>query len=191
MHRLDSQGHVRHRDFVWKVMEAVVKGNTTGMLLTKYSKVQSLKLNISANIFPDALLSRTFRCVMVVDSIAVCAETSITSGETFEFSRCTQSWQCWYFCRPQRSCGKVMFLHLSVILFMEGRGCLPQCMLGYIPTGQTLGVSAWGVSTSVHAGIHPRQTPPGRHTPRQTPLLADTPWADTSCKDTPPVQTSP
>ena len=51
MHRLDSQGHVRHRDFVWKVMEVVVKGNTTGMLLTKYSKVQSLKQNISANIF--------------------------------------------------------------------------------------------------------------------------------------------
>ena len=51
-----------------------------------------------------------------------------------------------YFYRPQRSCGKVMFLHLSVILF-TGRGVchtspwadttlgrhhpLAQCMLGY------------------------------------------------------------
>ena len=39
--------------------------------------------------------------------------------------------------RPQRSCGKVMFLHLSVILF-----------------------TGW-VSAPVHAGIHP----PGRHPP--------------------------
>ena len=35
------------------------------------------------------------------------------------------------FYRPQRSCGKVMFLHLSVIL--STGGCLPQCMLGYTP----------------------------------------------------------
>ena len=49
------------------------------------------------------------------------------------------------------ACGKVMFLHLSVILF---RGCIPAC-------------SGWG------RGVHPppRQTsPPGRHTPPgQTP----------------------
>ena len=46
--------------------------------------------------------------------------------------------------RPQRSCGKVMFLHLSVIL------------------------STGGVSASVHAGIHPHgQTPPS-HPPGQT-----------------------
>ena len=48
-------------------------------------------------------------------------------------------WKLFY--RPQRSCGKVMFLHLSIILFTGG--CLPypsplgqtpppvQCMLGY------------------------------------------------------------
>ena len=46
-----------------------------------------------------------------------------------------------YYC-PQRSCGKVMFLHLSVIL------------------------STGGVSAPVHAGIH---TPLARHPPGQTP----------------------
>ena len=49
--------------------------------------------------------------------------------------------------RPQRSCGKVMFLHLSVILFTEG------------------------VSVSVHAGISLLRV----DTPRQTPPWADTP----------------
>ena len=36
--------------------------------------------------------------------------------------------------RPQRSWGKVMFLHVCVILFTGG-GVLPQCMLGYHPPG--------------------------------------------------------
>ena len=53
--------------------------------------------------------------------------------------------KCYY--RPQRSCGKVMFLHLSVIL----------------STGR-------GLSTSVHAGIH---TPPGQTPPQQTATAAD------------------
>ena len=34
--------------------------------------------------------------------------------------------------RPQRSCGKVMFLHLSVSHSVY-RGCLPHWMLGYTP----------------------------------------------------------
>ena len=53
-----------------------------------------------------------------------------------------------YYYRPQQSLGKVMFLHMSVILFMMG-------------------------SASLHAGIHPqdqRQAPPGADTP-----MADTP----------------
>ena len=51
-----------------------------------------------------------------------------------------------YFYRPQQSCGKVMFLNMSVILF------------------------TWGVYASVHAGIHP----PGRHlSPEQTATAAD------------------
>ena len=45
----------------------------------------------------------------------------------------TGSQSCFsYFYRPQRSWGKVMFLHVSVILFTGGGG-LPQCMLGYRP----------------------------------------------------------
>ena len=59
--------------------------------------------------------------------------------------------------RPQRSWGKVIFLHVSVILF-TGWGDLPHCMLEYTPPDQ-------------------RQTPPrGRHTPRtRHPPGADTP----------------
>ena len=83
--------------------------------------------------------------------------------------------------RPQRSCGKVMFLHLSVILFTGGRGC------------------------SVHAGIHtplvrhpPGQTPWTEHPslgwhPRQTPLAwADNPtWAGTPIdRPSPPLPAS-
>ena len=60
-----------------------------------------------------------------------------------------------FFLPPRTKFAKVMFLHLSVILF----------------TG--------GVSASVHAGIHTpiqEKTPPGsRHPTEQTPLGADTP----------------
>ena len=51
----------------------------------------------------------------------------------------------------KRSCGKVMFLHLSVIL------------------------STGGVSAPVHAGIHPppKQTPQEADTPQQTATAAD------------------
>ena len=55
--------------------------------------------------------------------------------------------------RPQQSCAKVMFLHLSVILFTGG--CLPQCMLRYTPP---LGRPPWP------------DTPPGRHPPGRPPL---------------------
>ena len=41
-----------------------------------------------------------------------------------------------------------MFLHLSVILFTGG------CLLRYTPLVRHGGVSARGVSASVHAGIH-------------------------------------
>ena len=44
----------------------------------------------------------------------------------------------------KRSCRKLMFLHLSVILSMGGGECLSQCMLGYPQS---------------------RQTPPWAHTP--------------------------
>ena len=48
--------------------------------------------------------------------------------------------------------GKVMFLHLSVILF-TGRGCLPRCMLGYTHPPPT---------------DIPGQTPPGYYGIRST-----------------------
>ena len=55
-----------------------------------------------------------------------------------------------YFYRSQRSWGKVIFSHASVILFTGG---LPQCMLGYCPPPQG-------------PGKHP---PPGPGTPSQGP----------------------
>ena len=88
---------------------------------------------------------------------------------------------------------KVIFLHLSVILFTGG--CLPQCMVGYHP---------------LPLSRHPpsRHTPPSRHPPlEQTPtwsrhqLGADTtlqeqtpPWsrpAPSPRADTPQEQTPP
>ena len=66
----------------------------------------------------------------------------------------------------KRSCGKVVFLHLSVGHFVH-RGCLLQCMLGY-SSRQT---HPWA---NTPLGRYPRQTPP-----RQTSLWADTPRADT------------
>ena len=59
-------------------------------------------------------------------------------------------------CRPQRSCGKVMFSQASLILFTGERGRHPP---GQVPPG----------------GDNPLVDPPDRHCPRQTP-----PWADTS-----------
>ena len=53
--------------------------------------------------------------------------------------------------------GKVMFLHLSVILFM-GWGCLPHCMLGYT---QPLGPEADTPGQTPLLGRHPL----GRHPP--------------------------
>ena len=61
--------------------------------------------------------------------------------------------ECKYFYRPQRSCDKVMFLHLSVILFTGG-GCLPPQPPGKTPPstpGQTL-----------PPGQTPQQTPPAQ-----------------------------
>ena len=66
--------------------------------------------------------------------------------------------------RPQHSCGKVMFLHLSVILFTEG---------GFWQTPPQAD-TPW---TETASGRHPQtdtpqgRQPPGRHPPGQTPLL--------------------
>ena len=67
-----------------------------------------------------------------------------------------------HFYHPQRSCGKVKFLHLSVILFTGG--CLPQCMLGYTQPPDT-----------PLLGRHPlADTPQTDTSPGQTPAWADT-----------------
>ena len=66
------------------------------------------------------------------------------------------------FYHPQRSCGKVMFLHLSVIL------------------------STGGVSDR-----HPRADTPRAGTPLVDTHWADTPWADTPLGRHPPRQTPP
>ena len=65
---------------------------------------------------------------------------------------------CMYYC-PQRSWGKVMFLHESVILFTGG--CLPQCMLRYHPPPPGAGTppSPWNrhPPCAVHAGRYGQQ----------------------------------
>ena len=43
---------------------------------------------------------------------------------------------CYCYC-PQRSCGKVMFLHLSVSHSVHGGGCIPACTGADIPPGHT------------------------------------------------------
>ena len=72
-------------------------------------------------------------------------------------------WQ-FYFYRPQRNYGKVMFLHLSVIL--STGGCLPHTPLGRHPPGRH------------PLGRHPtgQTLPPGQTLQADTPTpLADTP----------------
>ena len=65
--------------------------------------------------------------------------------------------------RPQRSCRKVMFLYLSVILFTGGGVCPSACL-------------------DTHT--------PGRHTPEQTSPWADTPLGRSSqWANNPPGQT--
>ena len=78
-----------------------------------------------------------------------------------------------FFYRPQRSCGKVMFLHLSLIL---STGVVWQTSPGQThPPRQTL---------------PPAQTPPWQtHPSGQIPTGEDTPWADTPHADTPSGQT--
>ena len=66
-----------------------------------------------------------------------------------------------HYYRSQRSCGKVMFSQVFVILF-TGEGVW-QTPLGRHPWADTLGQTP------------PEQTPPGQTSPRQTPPRADTP----------------
>ena len=95
--------------------------------------------------------------------------------QDFPEGRQSQSRALTYYYRPQRSCGKVMFLHLSVILSMGG-GCLPQCMLGYTPPANP----SWADTPQAdNTHTPPGRHPPGQTPPRQTPSRIDTPPADT------------
>ena len=84
-----------------------------------------------------------------------------------------------YFYHLQRSCGKAIFLHLSVSHSIHGGVCHTHPLDRQIPLGQTLlGRPSWA---DTHLGRHhPGQTPPS---PGQTPpmgrhhLWADTPPA--------------
>ena len=74
-----------------------------------------------------------------------------------------------FYYHPQRSWGNIMFLHMSVILFMGGRGGLSHCMLGYTPP---LGPEAG--------------TPQTRHPP-----VADTPRPGTPPRTRHPLAAAP
>ena len=76
------------------------------------------------------------------------------------------------FTTRKRSCGKVMFLHLSVILFTGG--CLPLGPWGCLPLGPG-DVCLWVPGVCTPWTHMPGQTPPG-HTPHRQTL----PWADTT-----------
>ena len=90
---------------------------------------------------------------------------------------------------------KVIFLHLSVILFTGG--CLPQCMLGYhTPPEQTLPLEQtphWEQTspTSRHTSPQSRHTPKSRHPLEQTPLEQTPSNSRPPRADTPQEQTTP
>ena len=84
----------------------------------------------------------------------------------------------YHYC-PQRSCGKVMFLHLSVILFTGGG--VPQCMLGYT---HPLQVDTPWADTPL-ARPPPRPVYAGIHTPLPSACW-DTHSLPSAFWDTPP-----
>ena len=67
---------------------------------------------------------------------------------------------------------KVMFLHLSVILFMGGGG-LPQCILGYTYTPRTRGRHPLPDQRQTPPPRPEADTPRSRH-PREQCMLGDT-----------------
>ena len=93
---------------------------------------------------------------------------AVNLGQPFEINHSTP-----HFYRPQRSCGKVIFLHLSVILFTGG--CLGRhpllgrlSLLGRHPLKQTL------------PPYYPlRQISPGQTPLADTPLFRHPLWANT------------
>ena len=108
-----------------------------------------------------------------------------------------------YFYCLQCSCGKVMFLHVSAILFTELSGRHFPWAHTPLPRHTHPGQKPpWAHTPDTHTPSHtPRQTPTWAHTtlepqhPGHTPVWAQTPpWADTHTPDrhpradTPPFQ---
>ena len=54
-----------------------------------------------------------------------------------------------YFYRPQRSCGKVMFLHLSVSHSVHWGVCVPACTTGHMTRGISVGGGSLSRGVSV------------------------------------------
>ena len=120
----------------------------------------------------------------------------------------------------KRSCGKVMFLHLSVILFTGRRRGLSwqrppwiettlnrdttgqrppswtetPLLDRYPPPGQIPPLDREPLDRDTTGQRHPRQRPPGQRPPGQRPLDTDpqteTPWTETSWTETPWTETS-
>ena len=81
-------------------------------------------------------------------------------------SSITHSYFKAYYYRPQRSWGKVMFLHVSVILFIGGSASVHA---GIPPPPTTAGTPS-GAGTPLGAGTTQEQMPPKEQSPReQTP----------------------
>ena len=85
-------------------------------------------------------------------------------------SRCSRIYVGNIFTARKRSCGKVMFLNLSVILFTGA--CIPECnrqergsLPGCVRLCVSRGVSGHPRRQTPLGHTPPRQTPPGRHPP--------------------------
>ena len=101
---------------------------------------------------------------------------------------------CHYY-RPQRSCSKIMFLHLSVSHSVHGGGGVSQHALGQTPPGQTYPSMHWGRHpTGTHISQHalgqtPPQTYPSMRWDRHPPLGRHIP-ACTGADTPPPTATA-
>ena len=88
-------------------------------------------------------------------------------------SSCAEPWPVHTCYRPQRSCSKVMFLHLSVILFMGWGVCHPQNRGRHPPGRHPLPSACWDTHTPTQCMLgytHPHPVHAGKHHPVQSML---------------------